>query len=104
IQLSAKESENDKLDRQTLQHQLQKVLKELRKARDQITRLESAKQQRDSYNRMDFERLTIQDQTTSPSKVHNILDESILECPNCGASYPTSQHRELLAHLDYCFN
>ncbi|XP_016145474.1 centrosomal protein of 55 kDa-like [Sinocyclocheilus grahami] len=111
IQLSAKESESDKLDRQTLQHQLQKVLKELRKARDQITRLESAKQQRESrfsepssYNRMDFERLTIQDQTTSPSKVHNILDESILECPNCGASYPTSQHRELLAHLDYCFS
>ncbi|KAF4106892.1 hypothetical protein G5714_012882 [Onychostoma macrolepis] len=111
IQLSAKESESDKLDRQTLQHQLQKVLKELRKARDQITRLESAKQQRESrfsepssYNRMDFERLTIQDQTTSPSKVHNMLDESILECPNCGASYPTSQHRELLAHLDYCFS
>ncbi|XP_043109096.1 centrosomal protein of 55 kDa [Puntigrus tetrazona] len=111
VQLSAKESESDKLDRQTLQHQLQKVLKELRKARDQITRLESAKQQRESrfsepssYNRMDFERLTIQDQTTSPSKVHNVLDESILECPNCGASYPTSQHRELLAHLDYCFS
>ncbi|XP_016296411.1 centrosomal protein of 55 kDa-like [Sinocyclocheilus anshuiensis] len=111
IQLPAKEFESDKLDRQTLQHQLQKVLKELRKARDQITRLESAKQQRESrfsepssYNRMDFERLTIQDQTTSPSKVHNILDESILECPNCGASYPTSQHRELLAHLDYCFS
>uniref|UniRef100_A0A9J8A0D3 Centrosomal protein 55 like n=1 Tax=Cyprinus carpio carpio TaxID=630221 RepID=A0A9J8A0D3_CYPCA len=111
IQLSAKESESDKLDRQSLQHQLQKVLKELRKARDQITRLETAKQQRESrfsepssYNRMDFERLTIQDQPTSPSKVHNILDESILECPNCGASYPTSQHRELLAHLDYCFS
>ncbi|XP_067285626.1 centrosomal protein of 55 kDa [Pseudorasbora parva] len=111
IQLSAKESENDKLDRQTLQHQLHKVLKELRKARDQITRLESSKPQRESRfsepsscNRVDFERLTIQDRTTSPSKVHNILDESILECPNCGASYPTSQHRELLAHLDYCFS
>ncbi|XP_016310723.1 centrosomal protein of 55 kDa [Sinocyclocheilus anshuiensis] len=111
IQLSARESENEKLDRQTLQHQLHKVLKELRKARDQITRLESAKQQRESRfsepsscNRMDFERLTIQDRTTSPSKVHNLLDESLLECPNCGASYPTSQHRELLAHLDYCFS
>lgn len=42
IQLSAKESENEKVDRQTLQHQLHKVLKELRKARDQITRLESS--------------------------------------------------------------
>ncbi|XP_059388952.1 centrosomal protein of 55 kDa-like [Carassius carassius] len=110
IQLSAKESESDKLDRQSLQHQLQKVLKELRKARDQITRLET-KQQRESrfsepssYNRMDFDRLTVQDHTMSPSKVHNVLDESILECPNCGASYPTSQHRELLAHLDYCFS
>ncbi|XP_051969135.1 centrosomal protein of 55 kDa-like [Xyrauchen texanus] len=111
IHLSARESENEKLDRQTLQQQLHKVLKELRKARDQITRLESSKQQRESnfsepstYNRTDFERLTIQDRTTSPPKVHNILDESILECPNCGASYPTSQHRELLAHLDYCFS
>ncbi|XP_042623117.1 centrosomal protein of 55 kDa isoform X2 [Cyprinus carpio] len=111
IQLSARESENEKLDRQTLQHQLHKVLKELRKARDQITRLESAKPQRESRfsepsscNRMDFEKLTIQDRTTSPSKVHNILDESLLECPNCGASYRTSQHRELLTHLDYCFS
>ncbi|KAK7123083.1 hypothetical protein R3I94_020008 [Phoxinus phoxinus] len=110
IHLSAKESENEKVDRLTLQHQLHKVLKELRKARDQITRLESSKQQREarfsepsSCNRMDFERLTIQDRTTSPSKVHNMLDESMLECPNCGASYPTSQHRELLTHLDYCF-
>lgn len=42
IHLSAKESENEKLDRQSLQHQLHKVLKELRKARDQITRLESS--------------------------------------------------------------
>ncbi|XP_051523781.1 centrosomal protein of 55 kDa [Myxocyprinus asiaticus] len=111
IQLSTRESENEKLDRQTLQQQLHKVLKELRKARDQITRLETSKQQRESrfsepstYNRRDFESLTIQDRATSPSKVHNILDESILECPNCGASYPTSQHRELLAHLDYCFS
>lgn len=110
VKLSAKESENEKLDRQTLQHQLHKVLKELRKARDQIARLESSKQrdsrfsEPSSYNRMDFERLTIEDRTTSPSKGHNLLDESILECPNCGASYPTSQHRELLAHIDYCFN
>ena len=42
IQLSAKEFEDEKTDRQSMQHQLQKMLKELRKARDQITRLESA--------------------------------------------------------------
>ncbi|KAM9561548.1 centrosomal protein of 55 kDa-like isoform 1-T2 [Salvelinus alpinus] len=109
IQLSAKDFENEKLDRQSLQHQLHKVLKELRKARDQITRLESSHQQRESrfseprsYNKLEFDRLSIEDPIpTSPSK--NLLDESFLECPKCRAPYTTSQHRELLAHLDYCF-
>lgn len=41
IQLSAKDFENEKIDRQNMQHQLHKVLKELRKARDQISKLES---------------------------------------------------------------
>ncbi|XP_026877678.1 centrosomal protein of 55 kDa isoform X2 [Electrophorus electricus] len=114
IQLSTKDFENEKLDRQSLQHQLHKVLKELRKARDQITRLESTKQQREtrfsepsSYEKLDRGRLTIHDHIlnpTSPMKGPGTLDESILECPNCRALYPTSQHRELLAHLDYCFN
>lgn len=110
IQLSAKDSENEKIDRQSMQHQLHKVLKELRKARDQIAKLESAKQpnarfsEPSSYDRLDFERLTIDSPPgpTSPSKVCNLLDESFLECPKCRASYPTSRHRELLAHIDYC--
>ncbi|KAM7381621.1 hypothetical protein PAMA_012458 [Pampus argenteus] len=111
IQLSAKDFENEKIDRQSMQHQLHKVLKELRKARDQITKLESAKQpnarfsEPSSYNKLEFERLTIDDThgPTSPSKVTNLLDESFLECPKCRAPYPTSRHRELLAHIDYCF-
>ncbi|XP_016536737.1 centrosomal protein of 55 kDa isoform X2 [Poecilia formosa] len=110
IQLSAKDSENEKLDRQSMQEQLQKVLKELRKARDQIAKLESAKQQSarfsepSSYNNLEFERLTINSHgPTSPSKVISLLDESFLECPKCQAPYPTSRHRELLAHIDYCF-
>uniref|UniRef100_A0A3P8TIK6 Centrosomal protein 55 like n=1 Tax=Amphiprion percula TaxID=161767 RepID=A0A3P8TIK6_AMPPE len=110
IQLSAKDFENEKIDRQSMQHQLHKVLKELRKARDQIAKLESAKQpnarfsEPSSYNRLEFERLTIDDPLgpTSPSKVTNLLDESFLECPKCRAPYPTSRHRELLAHIDYC--
>ncbi|KAJ0060468.1 hypothetical protein NL108_011903 [Boleophthalmus pectinirostris] len=110
IQLSAKEFENEKIDRQSMQHQLQKVLKELRKARDQIAKLESAKtcnarfSEPSSYNRFEFERLTIDDPIgpTSPSKVPCLLDESFLECPKCHAPYPTSRHRELLAHIDYC--
>ncbi|KAM9610563.1 centrosomal protein of 55 kDa isoform 2-T2 [Morphnus guianensis] len=40
IQICTTDFENEKLDRENLQHQLNKVLKELRKAREQITRLE----------------------------------------------------------------
>ncbi|XP_060951461.1 centrosomal protein of 55 kDa [Limanda limanda] len=107
IQFSAKDFEDEKIDRQSMQHQLHKVLKELRKARDQIAKLESAKQpnarfsEPSSYNRFEFERLTIDD-PTSPSKVSNLLNESFLECPQCQASYPTSRHRELLTHMDFC--
>ncbi|KAM4624555.1 centrosomal protein of 55 kDa [Polymixia lowei] len=112
IQFSAKDFEDEEIDRQSMQHQLHKVLKELRKARDQIAKLESAKQpntrfsEPSSYNnRLEFERLAIGDPAgpTSPSKASNLLDESFLECPKCRASYPTSHHRELLAHMDYCF-
>ncbi|XP_037546824.1 centrosomal protein of 55 kDa [Nematolebias whitei] len=111
VQLSAKDFENEKLDRQSLQQQLHKVLKELRKARDQIAKLESARQtcarfsEPSSYEKLDFERLTVDGHhgPASPSKVIGLLDESFLECPKCRAPYPTSRHRELLAHIDDCF-
>ncbi|XP_069011672.1 centrosomal protein of 55 kDa [Embiotoca jacksoni] len=111
VQLSAKDFENEKVDRQSMQHQLHKVLKELRKARDQIAKLESSKQpnarfsETSLYDKLEFEHLTIDDPSghTSPSKVINLLDESFLECPKCRAPYPTSRHRELLTHIDYCF-
>ncbi|XP_077358162.1 centrosomal protein of 55 kDa [Festucalex cinctus] len=110
IQLSVKDFENEKMDRQSVQHQLHKVLKELRKARDQIAKLESTKQpnsrfsEPSSYNKLDMERLTLDDprSPTSPSKPGSRLDESFLECPQCHALYPTSRHRELLAHIDFC--
>lgn len=53
-----------------------------------------------SYNRHEFDHLG---GPTSPSKVTSLLDESFLECPNCQASYPTSRHKDLLAHIDFCF-
>uniref|UniRef100_A0A8D2N2W9 Centrosomal protein of 55 kDa n=1 Tax=Zonotrichia albicollis TaxID=44394 RepID=A0A8D2N2W9_ZONAL len=37
-----------------------------------------------------------------PLKHSSCLDESFLECPRCKVLYPTSQHRELLAHIDFC--
>ncbi|MBN3312297.1 CEP55 protein, partial [Atractosteus spatula] len=115
IQMSAKDFENEKLDRQSLQQQLNKVLKELRKARDQITRLETTNKLHEChisepspYNKHEFEeRAPLQDPIfshSSPVRPSTLLDESFLECPRCRAQYPTSQHRELLAHIDYCSN
>uniref|UniRef100_A0A8C5TW76 Centrosomal protein of 55 kDa n=1 Tax=Malurus cyaneus samueli TaxID=2593467 RepID=A0A8C5TW76_9PASS len=88
IQICTTDLENGKLDRQNLEHQLNQVLKELRKAREQITRLEPLK-------------LTTYDRSP-PLKHSSCLDESFLECPICKVQYPTSQHRELLAHVDFC--
>ncbi|XP_068111654.1 centrosomal protein of 55 kDa [Hyperolius riggenbachi] len=107
IQRCTSDLENEKIDRQSVQHQLCKVLKELRKTQEQITKLEPGK--RDIYFiekpgnfASEFEdKLTMREQHPS-SKPKNLLDESFLECPQCKAVYPTSQHRELLAHIDFC--
>uniref|UniRef100_A0A8C8VJ07 Centrosomal protein 55 n=1 Tax=Pelusios castaneus TaxID=367368 RepID=A0A8C8VJ07_9SAUR len=108
IQMCTTDFENEKLDRQNLQHQLNKVLKELRKAREQITRLEPLKLQEfghiepsNGFQEAFEEVLTIHDKNPS-LKYSNLLDESFLECPKCKVQYPTSQHRELLAHIDFC--
>uniref|UniRef100_A0A803SXC3 Centrosomal protein 55 n=1 Tax=Anolis carolinensis TaxID=28377 RepID=A0A803SXC3_ANOCA len=90
IQACTLDFENEKLDRHNLQHQLNKVLKELRKAREQITRLEPS-----------LVEFLLTNKCSSPKR-SNLLDESFLECPKCKAQYPTSQHRELLAHIDFC--
>ncbi|NXL45353.1 CEP55 protein, partial [Podilymbus podiceps] len=108
IQICTTDFENEKLDRQNLQHQLNKVLKELRKAREQITRLEPLKLQesgrvepQEDLQAVFEEKLTMCDR--SPSLKHtSLLDESFLECPRCKVQYPTSQHRDLLAHIDFC--
>uniref|UniRef100_A0A8C8ATR9 Centrosomal protein of 55 kDa n=1 Tax=Otus sunia TaxID=257818 RepID=A0A8C8ATR9_9STRI len=47
------------------------------------------------------EKLTVYDRSPSP-KYSSLLDESFLECPRCKVQYPASQHRELLAHIDFC--
>ncbi|NWU62857.1 CEP55 protein, partial [Pterocles burchelli] len=110
IQICTTDFENEKLDRQNLQYQLNKVLKELRKVlhRGQRTRLEPLKLQESGYmgTQEDFqtafeEKLTTYDRSPSP-KHSSLLDESFLECPRCKVQYRTSQHRELLAHIDFC--
>ncbi|NWX40952.1 CEP55 protein, partial [Steatornis caripensis] len=108
IQICTTDFDNEKCDRQNLQHQLNKVLKELRKAREQITRLEPLKllesgrvEPQEDLQAAFEEKLTTYDR--SPSLKHSsLLDESFLECPRCKVQYPTSQHRELLGHIDFC--
>ncbi|XP_071419932.1 centrosomal protein of 55 kDa [Pithys albifrons albifrons] len=107
IQICTTDLENGKLDRQDLEHQLNQVLKELREAREQISRLERLKFRESGHvepqdlQALFDEKLTMDDR--SPSLKHSgLLDESFLECPRCKVPYPTSQHRELLAHIDFC--
>uniref|UniRef100_H0ZEM9 Centrosomal protein of 55 kDa n=1 Tax=Taeniopygia guttata TaxID=59729 RepID=H0ZEM9_TAEGU len=99
IQICTTDLENGKLDRQNLKHELNHVLKELRKAKEKITRLEPLVCTEKLTG--GFSQLTTHDRSP-PLKHSSCLDESFLECPRCKVPYPTSQHRELLAHIDFC--
>ncbi|NWY64322.1 CEP55 protein, partial [Erithacus rubecula] len=108
IQICTTDLENGKLDRQNLKHELDHVLKELRKAKEKITRLEPLKlrepghmESQEDLQAVFDKKLTTYDRS-SPLKHSSCLDESFLECPKCKVSYPTSRHRELLAHIDFC--
>ncbi|KAJ7396287.1 centrosomal protein of 55 kDa [Pitangus sulphuratus] len=91
IQACTTDLENGKVDRQNLEHQLSKVLKELRKAREQISRLEPLKlresgrvERQEELQALFDEKLTTYDRSPSP-KHSSLLDESFLECPRCKA-------------------
>ncbi|XP_075390071.1 centrosomal protein of 55 kDa isoform X2 [Tenrec ecaudatus] len=99
--------ENEKLDRQNMQHQLHVILKELRKARNQITQLESLKQ----LHELAFSEPLVpcQGETENRLKVASpkspaALNDSLVECPKCNLQYPATEHRDLLAHVEYCSN
>ncbi|NWY90720.1 CEP55 protein, partial [Loxia curvirostra] len=108
IQICTTDLENGKLDRHNLKLELNHVLKELRKAKEKITRLEPLKLQESGHmeSQEDLQavfdkKLTTYDRSP-PLKHSSCLDESFLECPRCKVLYPTSRHRELLAHIDFC--
>uniref|UniRef100_A0A2I3LP87 Centrosomal protein of 55 kDa n=1 Tax=Papio anubis TaxID=9555 RepID=A0A2I3LP87_PAPAN len=99
--------ENEKLDRQHMQHQLHIILKELRKARNQITQLESLKQLHEFAITEPL--VTFQGETekrekvaVSPKSPTAALNESLVECPKCNIQYPATEHRDLLVHVEYC--
>ncbi|XP_039565050.1 centrosomal protein of 55 kDa [Passer montanus] len=108
IQMCTTDLENGKLDRQNLKQELSHVLKELRKAKEKITRLEPLKlresgcmESQEDLQAVFDKKVTTCDRSP-PLKHSSCLDESFLECPRCKVLYPTSQHRELLAHIDFC--
>ncbi|XP_005416506.1 centrosomal protein of 55 kDa [Geospiza fortis] len=108
IQICTTDLENGKLDRHNLKLELNHVLKELRKAKEKITRLEPLKlresghmESQEDLQAVFDKKLTTYDRSP-PLKHSSCLDESFLECPKCKVLYPTSQHRELLAHIDFC--
>ncbi|XP_072095851.1 centrosomal protein of 55 kDa isoform X1 [Mobula birostris] len=96
--------ENEKHERQNLQHQLHKVLKELRKAREQIARLENTQIEDKCLLEPGLNRNSESEEKSSFPRSKNHLDESFLECPKCKAQYPTSRHRDLLEHVEICNN
>uniref|UniRef100_A0A8D0L297 Centrosomal protein of 55 kDa n=1 Tax=Sphenodon punctatus TaxID=8508 RepID=A0A8D0L297_SPHPU len=91
--------------------QIQLLHKTLLKQQEEHTRIALLEQQKlqelghvepsHSFQTVFEDKLTIHDPHCSP-KHSNLLDESFLECPKCKMQYPTSQHRELLAHIDFC--
>ncbi|XP_049620250.1 centrosomal protein of 55 kDa [Suncus etruscus] len=99
--------ENEKIDRQNMQHQLHVILKELRKARNQITQLESLKQLRE-FAFTSEPLVAFQEETenrvkvASPKSPSAALNESLVECPKCSIQYPATEHRDLLVHVEYC--
>ncbi|NWR17687.1 CEP55 protein, partial [Emberiza fucata] len=108
IQICTTDLENGKLDRHNLKLELNHVLKELRKAKEKITRLEPLKLQESGHMESQedlpavFDKKLTTCDRSPPLKHSSCLDESFLECPRCKVLYPTSQHRELLAHIDFC--
>uniref|UniRef100_A0A803THC5 Centrosomal protein 55 n=1 Tax=Anolis carolinensis TaxID=28377 RepID=A0A803THC5_ANOCA len=97
---------------QTLSSQVEMLHRSLIKQQEENTRMATLEQQKLPEHgecieviqnfQTDFQdKLTLQDKCSSPKR-SNLLDESFLECPKCKAQYPTSQHRELLAHIDFC--
>lgn len=98
--------ENEKIDRQNIHDQLHVILKELQKARSQITQLESLKQLHEFASTEPL--VTFQGETANKVKVASpksptaALNESLVECPKCSIQYPATEHRDLLVHVEYC--
>ncbi|XP_071370162.1 centrosomal protein of 55 kDa-like [Centroberyx affinis] len=108
IQVLSQDLEDERRDCLYLQKQLYKVLKELRRSKGNMAKLSKRDQQDPSSYEASSDnrhpptkppRVSV----TSPPRI-SLLDESLQECPGCRAQYPTSQYRELLAHLDHCLD
>ncbi|XP_035461984.1 centrosomal protein of 55 kDa-like isoform X2 [Scophthalmus maximus] len=78
LRISSEDLEDARQECEHLKKQVVRVLKSQRKTEHQLSR-------------------------DSP-KSFNLLDESFLECPGCKTEYPASHHRELMNHIEICFD
>ncbi|KAK0140983.1 Centrosomal protein [Merluccius polli] len=103
IQTSSKHLEEEKRNGLNFQRQLYRVLRELRRTSKTA---ESERPHQDTSGRQTSRSTVSKSPKVCGSSPHtsSALNESILECPGCRAQYPSSQHRELLAHLDHCLD
>ncbi|XP_075949909.1 centrosomal protein of 55 kDa-like [Anarhichas minor] len=101
IKISSQDLEDEKQNCSYLKKQMVRVLKKLQKPRDHATK----QSKRDQQDRTSCEAASLSSRDTPTwSPPSSSLDESFLECPSCRAEYPASHYRELLSHLEICFD
>uniref|UniRef100_A0A8D0DG09 TSG101 and ALIX binding domain-containing protein n=1 Tax=Sander lucioperca TaxID=283035 RepID=A0A8D0DG09_SANLU len=104
IKIYSQDLEDEKQDCLYLKKQMVRVLKKLQKSKDHVTKLSKRDQQDgNSCEAAHTPSLCSRDSLTcSPPK--SLLNESFLECPSCRTEFSASQYRELLIHVDVCFD
>ncbi|KAM3862982.1 centrosomal protein of 55 kDa-like [Diretmus argenteus] len=104
LQIASKDLDDEKQDCLYLQKQLHRVLKEP-KNKDHAGTL-CQKDQQDPSSREAGSQMRLSHRVEISTRIPGAasLDESFLECPACRAQYPSSQHRELLLHLEHCLD
>ncbi|KAF3708204.1 Centrosomal protein of 55 kDa [Channa argus] len=104
IKISLQDLEDEKQNCSYLTKQTIKILKMLRKPKDQVTK-ESEKEQQDRVScAVTHPPSQLSRQSPTFSTHSSLLDKSFLECPGCQAEYPASHYRELMNHLEICLN
>ncbi|XP_063730447.1 centrosomal protein of 55 kDa-like isoform X4 [Eleginops maclovinus] len=102
IKISSQDLEDEKQNCAYLKKQMVGVLKRLQKTKDQMKK-QSDQQDHTSCEAARPPSMCPRD-SLRRSSYSSLLNESCLECPGCRAEYPSSQYRELMAHVETCLD